>query len=438
MKRFLILVIASFLTFNILFYTISKNNYVRATEWTPVQSITDTTKAVITWILMQAGFTWLAWDTASEKINYIIDDVINEGIVRNEDIVSTTDGRTGMELSDELIQRVEGYTMDIQANPIISTNNGPKVQWKNYPESPYNTVDYPYQVVCVSGGPWLFMGKSKMYYDSASGNILSANPFTIARCNDGISWAVQMVGTSFCIGNTMVEANNDVYTDNNYNVVHFAKTIISELDYTNDFKDVIGIPNEWENTPTADVIVLKPEITSPADIISNPDAITDKYGISGTIDESIDEPVPIPADEVTGLQRIIEAIKNLGLSLYNTIVQAVETALAWLFDFTEGKKTQNTNVPNLFDLMLLIILALIRLFMAVTSMLIRLKDIPASTELLNSNVVAGIDFLKNQSVLPGGIKFMTAITGAAVIVQIGGMVAITRKAIHRSEELTGA
>lgn len=114
-----------------------------------------------------------------------------------------------------------------------------------------------------------------------------------------------------------------------------------------------------------------------------------------------------------------------------TWLGALVTSLVDAFDNRfRPPELDGPNIPNLFSLIGLILLALIQVMLAAILMIIRLRNIPPDTSLLDPNVLLGLDFLKGQEVLPG-VTYMNAILGVAMVIQVAAMIKLLRKYIHK-------
>lgn len=102
-------------------------------------------------------------------------------------------------------------------------------RWDGYPDSPLLTEDYPYQVIFLrsTGTAFLFMSKTPIFtYESdglqstGTGESWYKAPqyaWLFTGAGDGIKFSESVVGS-------ILQANNDVYTDNTFTTVRFAQT----------------------------------------------------------------------------------------------------------------------------------------------------------------------------------------------------------------------
>lgn len=117
-----------------------------------------------------------------------------------------------------------GIGLAINKKKIIKKSEALNQKWLNYPDSPLLTSEYPYQ--CVYGSQYsdtLVMAKNPLV---KSGNLSVSNGYMMYREKTGpwIPWLGPVSSEFNMNGETIAEANNDIYGDYAKTVVYFAKT----------------------------------------------------------------------------------------------------------------------------------------------------------------------------------------------------------------------
>ena len=117
---------------------------------------------------------------------------------------------------------------------LASVPNSGHQEWASYPQSPVLTLDFPYQSVCVTYFSLfhnyytrLLVSENKLW---CSGTVLwSRAPSKAYTLTDG-AWVLDDEETdpeqTLSITNlySIEEANNDIFTDEEYTTVYFSKT----------------------------------------------------------------------------------------------------------------------------------------------------------------------------------------------------------------------
>lgn len=101
-------------------------------------------------------------------------------------------------------------------------------EWDSYPDSPLLTTDYPYQFLFDHGGvKKLVLAKYKCFrYNSTSNIYIQPYDLTsVLYTLSGDTWTLVGNYNTYAY-TTLLQANNDIYTNNTYTTVYFAKTTL--------------------------------------------------------------------------------------------------------------------------------------------------------------------------------------------------------------------
>lgn len=138
-----------------------------------------------------------------------------------------------------------------------------------------------------------------------------------------------------------------------------------------------------------------------------------------------------PLQWIEAIKNLLEQIRQFTSTFVNDISVSIGNILSNQFIQEKTKDINQRGLPDLFNFMILIILALIRLLLACINMLINLQAIPPDASLINPYMRQAIEFLKTYQLYGFNLSFFDLINTVVFSVQAFGAIKILRKYIHR-------
>jgi hypothetical protein len=386
-------------------------------------------------LFVSAGFTVYSMTHMQFLVTDAISNLFNDDGKTIDNLNTTVDvisgsGYSRVKVTPEEIKAVKKTISKVISQPVqtmVTPIDNTYQQWINFVQTPYLTSTYPYQYIKKNSinTKYLILSKTPLYVDTIGygGDITNSTHQIYYLILTSGAWVtpfnqVQSIGND--VNSTILEANYNIYTNNTLTNIYASKSTLGSSTATLDFNQSISAyPHSVALTPSisADSKIIIPDNLMDSDFVGK-NTLVQIPSISIDTTESIGNTIP-----TTWYENILDKVTSLPNSIATAVKEKFPTA--------PSPKEETYGLPDLFKLLVMILVALMGLFLAAFKMLLSLSVLPADSSLINPTMKLGIDFMKNCS-LPGfNLSFFTLITSVVFGIQCIAIIKLLRKYIHK-------